>query len=566
MRAITRYLKNAKTGMKIYTSIAIVAITFLIAIITAFIGLNRVNGDVIHFYKVSYQNSTSQLDIRRDIQSAQKYTLWAIVADGAAETKNYSDKADARGKEVLEHIEKLKKEFEDAALLKELNEVVSSWSVIQDEIVALTSADNDTDAFALYNEKYAPQSELLEDVLERIGEATDNEAKATYEGSILTSIVCFVAMVLLTIASITCGLLMGKTASKVILEPVNELKDVAANIAKGNLNIDIQYEGQDEFGELADAFRMTCKTMKNIIGDLGYLMNELKQGNFNVDSQCKADYLGDYQEILQNLESMIERQNKVLCNIQEASEQVNASAVQMAQSSETLAEGATEQANAVEELTATVEEITKLTQEVARSAKSGSEAVDIYMDKATKGHDDMESLVVAMGQIDETSHKIAGIIGKMEDIASQTNLLALNASIEAARAGEAGKGFAVVAEQVGSLAKNSAEYADDTRALLAQCLQAVDDGNATTVRTKEVFFALIEGIQILGDSCRSGSETSSAQVQKMEQIQGAVHQISSVVQSNSATAEETSAASEEMSSQADSLNQMIDEFNLRKVW
>jgi methyl-accepting chemotaxis protein len=53
----------------------------------------------------------------------------------------------------------------------------------------------------------------------------------------------------------------------------------------------------------------------------------------------------------------------------------------------------------------------------------------------------VEQAITAMSAINQSSRKIAEIIGVIDEIAFQTNLLALNAAVEAARGGRTGSGL-----------------------------------------------------------------------------------------------------------------------------
>ena len=62
-------------------------------------------------------------------------------------------------------------------------------------------------------------------------------------------------------------------------------------------------------------------------------------------------------------------------------------------------------------------------------------------------------VATTMNDINQSSRKIADIIGVIDGIAFQTSILALNAVVEAARAGQQGRGFAPVASEVRRLAR-----------------------------------------------------------------------------------------------------------------
>lgn len=70
--------------------------------------------------------------------------------------------------------------------------------------------------------------------------------------------------------------------------------------------------------------------------------------------------------------------------------------------------------------------------------------------------------------------QINALTEAITSIASQTELLSLNTSIEAARAGEAGRGFAVVAGEIGSLASQSTETANNISAIVAGVKNAAE--------------------------------------------------------------------------------------------
>jgi methyl-accepting chemotaxis protein len=122
-----------------------------------------------------------------------------------------------------------------------------------------------------------------------------------------------------------------------------------------------------------------------------------------------------------------------------------------------------------------------------------------------------------MKGINDSSRKIADIIGVIDGIAFQTNILALNAAVEAARAGEQGRGFAVVASEVRSLAGRSAEAAKEIKNLISDSVKrggtvvqsiahvsglvsAIDQSSQSQQASIDAVF---DTVSVLGSSTRS---------------------------------------------------------------
>ena len=556
------FYRKKKVGDKLKYAFGTVIVTFMFAMLMAFIAIILMNADTKKFYEEAYMSSVTQMEIRKDVQLMSKNILWALTVDNTGAAQSYLSAADQAAQKVESNVEELRQSYVDRTAVDDLQQAVSEMEDIRAQLMELAQQREKAKALVIFNGDYNDALVSVQNKLVIIGDNATQEATTQYRAARTIGIGSIILTVVLGVVSLNFSIGIRKTITKNMLRPIKQIQKASADLKAGNLDVDITYESPDELGQLANDFKDACATLHAMVEDTGVLLDQMANGDFTISEDNKSKYVGSFVEQFESMHQLGSQMSDTLEQINVASEQVAQGSGQLSCGAQALAEGATDQAGAVEELTATVENITEVANNNAAAAEESYETVREAAEHAGQSREDLERLTEAMQRIDATSKEIQNIIGSIEDIAEQTNLLSLNASIEAARAGEAGRGFAVVAEQIGKLAGDSARAAVNTRDLLGKSLQEVENGNVITEKTVEALNQILETMNRFADTAKGSSESSREQADMLRQVEQGIEQISSVVQSNSASAEETSATSQQLSAQSDELKTLVGKFKL----
>ncbi len=380
---------------------------------------------------------------------------------------------------------------------------------------------------------------------------------------------------------------MEHDAAVELRNKVDQLLAAVNNVAQGNLDVEIAFSGDDAIGELAYQLQHMITQIRESIEEKHEAMTLLQNRvdlmldvvtkAANGDMTGRIDIQGDdaMAKLAQGFQSMIERLNDLVTQVQHSGIQVASSSTAIAATAKEQEATVAEQAATTNEIVTTATEISATAKELLRTMEEVANVSENTASSAEIGRSGLERMENTMGQVvaavktisgkfevlNEKASNINTVVTTITKVADQTNLLSLNAAIEAEKAGEYGYGFSVVAKEIRRLADQTAVATLDIELMIKEMQGAVSSGvmsmdkfsDQVRQSVDEVGEMSVQLTQIIGQVQALSPRFESVHQGMQFQAEGADQINQSMIQLNDA-AQQTVESLRESNSEIEKLN------------
>jgi methyl-accepting chemotaxis protein len=386
---------------------------------------------------------------------------------------------------------------------------------------------------------YAPMKNSDGSVVGMVFTGRESDSVAANIRRIIIGMV--VVSIILTIALSLVGILVANTASV----KMRAIADELGHLSTGELKLNIDEKSlkrNDEIGLLADGAQTLSNKLGEVIRTTMEMSGELKRSGAELSESATQASTASSQ-------------------VSQAVDDISKGAVNQAESVESAAGNTQDIGRDIDEVSENVEELNAYTDEMKTACKAAMDALNKLIEQSTEVQQSVREIGQTIDSTNESAKEISKFSEAITEIASQTNLLSLNASIEAARAGDAGKGFAVVATEIGQLAVQSSNSAEEIKKIVERLVadseasvEVMSKLNNNFEQQSEQLDDTKTNMQSMAENVSNVSTSTESIADHIGQLGAAKDKLVEIISDLSAISEENAASTEETNASMQELN------------
>lgn len=435
---------------------------------------------VLYFFMQDFRNEKLKVmqkleDIQYCNVMIQNTNYKLMLCTDKEQKKKYSAQVDELDMELQNDLKTLKARYpESAASIAEIQELLQQAFSFRSQAILHALVGREGEAVSILENDYLPLISKVNQKLEELNDTTQknaDQAMLVIRGSIFgfgIVVVCFI----LAITAFVC--IKQRKVIGLIMEPLNLVEQAMEEMAKGNLEFDIDYERRNEFGMLAEHMISTGERLRSYIQDISGVLGKVAEKDFT--ASVGANYQGMFSPIKNSMENIIDSMEVVVYFVSDATKALSAESGNMKEVADSLMQSVNKQEDLINSFELEMDLVAGKANENFQAAENMKQCTEQAERIINEGNDYMGDLSEVVVNVEQTFSSVSEILGMIKQISEQITLLTLNASIEAAKAGQAGKGFAVVAEHMRQLVEQTSEATGRTEEILIDGKKVINNG------------------------------------------------------------------------------------------
>jgi len=449
--------------------------------------------------------------------------------------------------DIINRIMALKEHFtfEEEEGMQVVIDIHDKFKSMLDELISLHSSDKWRTDSHYIRTQIGPLVNTIEGQIDALIERQVN--KSNRMSALLAQQAATTSNMTATLmgVSLIFGLIIAFALVRGTTGPLLKITTAMRRIAQGDgdLTQRLPVSGNNELGNLADAFNAFTNKIQNAVSRVAKAAGELNQAASDVSATTNT-----------------------------TSENLQLQATNIEQV-----------ATAITEMAASIQEVSRNTAQTADSAKlakeeseRGNNIVSATVSSIGILKAEIQKVTEVIANVEEESRAIGKVLDVIAGISEQTNLLALNAAIEAARAGEQGRGFAVVADEVRTLSKGTSESTQEIQKIIERLQNETKDAVKASNEANRQSEDTVNHVQNAATALQSISEAINTINNMTLLIASATHQQSTTadevnekivstnhsVEDSAVAAEQTASASVDLAKLAAELQLTVGQFKV----